>query len=100
MDALLKLLADASLEVAAAEASLEEQAHHTAAEQLDAAESRLADLRAAWPAMAAAQRGVVGPAAGAIRIRLEAARRRIPRLSALSVGVPEADPEQEAEPEP
>jgi len=100
MDALLKLLADASLEVAAAEASLEEDAHHSAAEQLDAAEARLADLRAAWPAMAAAERAVVGTSAGAVRARLDAARRAIPRSSALSVGAPVVDPEQESEPDP
>jgi hypothetical protein len=98
MDAHLKLLADASLEVAAAEDALGEAAFHTARDRLDAAGSVLAELRAQWPAMSAAERVVVGPAAQEVRTRLDAARARVPRLSALSEGAPVEDPEQETEP--
>jgi len=99
MDASLKLLADASLEVTAAEDALDEGAFHTARDRLDAAGVVLADLRAAWPGMGGAERGVVGPAARAVRERLDAAGRRVPRLSALSEGAPEVDPEQEEAPD-
>ncbi|MGI8623638.1 MAG: hypothetical protein ACR2NB_09190, partial [Solirubrobacteraceae bacterium] len=71
---------------------------HTAADRLDAAALALADLRCAWPRMAGAERAVLGPAAALVRERLEAARARIPRLSALSVGAPVADPEEDRAP--
>lgn len=99
MDAQLKALADASLEVAAAEEALGDEAFHSARERLDGADALLADLRAQWPRMSAAERGVVGPAAKAVKDRLEAAGRRIPRLSALTQAAPVADPEQDAAPE-
>jgi hypothetical protein len=98
MDAHLKLLADASLEVAAAEEALDDQAFHTARDRLDAASAVLADLRERWPAMSAPERAVVGPAAKEVRDRLDAADRRVPRLSALSQGAPVADAEQDEEP--
>jgi hypothetical protein len=98
MDAPLKLLADASLAVAAAEDALGDAAHHAAVEHLDAADAGLALLRAEWPAMSAPQRAVVGPSAAAVRSRADAARARVPRLSALSVGAPVSDPEEDAEP--
>jgi hypothetical protein len=98
MDVHLKLLADASLEVAAAEEALDEQAFHTAGDRLDAAAVVLADLRERWPGMSAPERAVVGPAAKEVRDRLDAARRRIPRLSALTQGSPVADAEQDEEP--
>jgi hypothetical protein len=99
MDASLKLLADASLEVTAAEDALDEGAFHAARDRLDAAGAVLADLRAAWPSMGGAERGVVGPAARSVRDRLDAAGRRVPRLSALSEGAPEMDPEQNEAPD-
>lgn len=99
MDAQLELLADASLEVAAAEEALQEDAFHRARERLDGADALLADLRAQWPRMSAAARGVVGPAAKQVKDRVDAAGRRIPRLSALSLAAPVADPEQDAPPE-
>jgi hypothetical protein len=99
MDVHLKSLADASLEVAAAETSVAEEAFHSAGEQLDAAALRLADLRAAWPDMSAAERIVVGPSAASVRVRLDAARAQIPRLSALSVGAAVSDPEEEQQPD-
>ncbi len=98
MDAHLKSLADASLAVEAAEQALAEQAHHAAADQLDTADALLTDLRAAWPGMSASERTVVARPAGDIRSRLDAARARVPRLSALSVGTPVIDPEEESDP--
>jgi hypothetical protein len=99
MDSHLKLLADASLDVAAAEEALAEEAFHTAGARLDAAREQLAELRERWAAMTAAERAVVGPAAASVRERLEAAARRVPRLTALSVGAAVVDPEQDAAPE-
>jgi hypothetical protein len=98
MDAHLKLLADASLEVTAAEDALDEGAFHAARDRLDAAGAVLADLRAAWADMNAGERGVVGPAARQVRERLDAASARMPKLSALSEGTPVADAEQEEAP--
>jgi hypothetical protein len=95
---MLTVLAEASLAIAAAESAVDEGAHHTATDRLDEAELALADLRAAWPEMVAAQRAVVGPSAAELKQRIEAARRRIPRLSALSLGAAESDPDEEVEP--
>jgi hypothetical protein len=72
---------------------------HAARDRLDAAGAVLGDLREAWAEMTAAERTVVGPAAKQVRDRLEAAGRSMPRLSALSVGAPVADPEQDEVPE-
>lgn len=98
LDAHLKTLADASLAVATAEAALEEGAHHGAAEALDEASTRLADLRAGWPSMSPSERAVLGPSAAQVRRRADAARSRVPRTSALSVGTPVSDPDEETEP--
>ena len=96
---LFKLLADASLEVAAAEEAVSEGAFHSAADRLDAAALLLGDLRAAWPALGASERAVIGPSAAAVRARLDTARARVPRLSALSVGAIVSDPEEETAPD-
>jgi hypothetical protein len=98
MDADLKLLADASLHVSAAEESVAEGAHHTARDSLDAARLALDELRGRWAAMSDAARTVVGPAAAQVRSRIDSADGRIPRLSALSETAPVVDPEQELEP--
>lgn len=98
MDAHLKLLADASLETAAAEAALNHAAHLTAVERLDGATAALAELRTAWTGFNAAERSVVGPAAADLRRRIDAARTRVPRMTALTVGTPVSDPEEELEP--
>ena len=98
MDAPLKALADASLEVAAAEEALDAAAFHTAVERLDASALVLDDLRAAWPELSAAERAVVGPSAKEVADRVAAGRRRVPKLSALSVGTAVEDPDQELEP--
>jgi hypothetical protein len=98
MDAHLKLLADASLEVSAAEEALGDGAFHTARDRIDAAGVALGDLRERWLAMSSAERMVVGPAAREVRARIDAAGARVPRLMALSDGAPVEDPEQETEP--
>lgn len=94
----MKLLAEASLETAAAEQALDAAAFHTAVERLDAAAARLDDLRAAWLTMSGAERTVVGAAAKAVADRVASGRRRVPRLTALSVGTTVSDPEEAAEP--
>jgi hypothetical protein len=98
MDAHLKLLAEASLDVTAAEEALDAAAFHTASERLDDAAAKLDDLRAAWPAMSAAERTVVGPSAAGVKSRVDAGRRRVPKLTALSVGTAVVDPDQDTEP--
>jgi hypothetical protein len=98
MDAHLKLLADASLEVSAAEEALDEEAFHAARDRLDAASAVLADLRERWPEMSQPERAVVGPAARQVRERLDAAGGRVPRLTALTETAPVADAEQDEEP--
>ena len=98
MDAHLKLLAEASMDLSAAEEALDDAAHQTARERLDAAQAALAELRERWPAMGAAERRIVGAAAAPVRARLDAAEARVPRLTALTQVAAEADPEQETEP--
>jgi hypothetical protein len=95
---MLTRLADASLDVEAAEAALADGAHRTAADALDRAAASLDDLREAWPGMSAATRAVVGAPAGDLRRRIDEARRRLPRRSALSVGTAVSDPEEDEEP--
>lgn len=99
MDATLKLLADASLDVAAAEEAVEISAWTTAQERLDAAATVLTELRARWPSMGGAERAVVGASARTVRERLDAAQRRVPRRTTLVEVPAEHDPEQDAEPE-
>ncbi len=98
MDAHLKTLAEAGLAVGAAEEALGEGAHHSAAEHLDAADTHLAALREAWTEMGAAERTIVGRTAKPLAARVTAARTRLPKLSALSVGAPEVDPDEDVEP--
>jgi hypothetical protein len=98
MNAHLKQLADASLEVTAAEEAVGEGAHHTATECLDRATLALDELRSAWPGFGAAERTIVGSSAAGLKQRIESTRKRIPRLSALSIGAAVADPEEEEPP--
>lgn len=98
MDVLLKRLADASLSVDAAETAIADGATLTAVDALDAVDAELAELRAAWPGMKPAERTVIARPAAEIRARLDAARRRVPKVSALSEGTPESDPDEEGEP--
>lgn len=100
MDALLKELADASMTIGAGEEALEEGAHTSAREQLDAAADRLAALRERWPELSGAERALVGKTAAPLRARLDAARARLPKASALTQAAPTpADPEEDEEPD-
>jgi hypothetical protein len=98
MDLDLKVLAEASLAVERAEIAAGEGAFTAAREAIDEAERELAALRARWPAMGRAERGLVGRAAAPVRQRLDAIARRVPRPSALSAVAPEHDPEEEQDP--
>jgi hypothetical protein len=100
MDVHLKRLAEASIAVTEAEEAIAEGAFHRASERLDTAREGLAELRAGWLAMGAAERRVVGSAAVPVRSRLDAAAVRVPRLRVVSeMPAPLVDPEQEADPE-
>lgn len=99
MDDLLKLAADAGHEISTAEDALEEDAHDAARDALDRASDRLAELRERWPGMSAPERAIVGPAAKAVRARMDAAAARVPARRTLSEGAAEVDPEEEAEPD-
>ena len=98
VDAHLKLLAEVSLAVERAEAAAGEGGFTGAREALDEAETGLQVLRERWPEMAAAERALVGRAAGPVKQRLDAVALRLPRASALSAAAPEHDPEQEEDP--
>jgi hypothetical protein len=98
VDAHLKLLAEVSLAVGRAETAAGEGAFTGAREALDEAEAGLQVLRERWPEMAAAERALVGRAAGPVKQRLDAIARRLPRPSALSDVAPEHDLEQEQDP--
>ena len=99
MDDLLKQLADAGLAVGAAEEAVEAGEHGAAREAIDRADEALADLRSRWPQMQAPERDLVGRTAGPLRARLDAVRRQVTPLRAVSQGAPEVDPEQDVEPE-
>jgi hypothetical protein len=79
MDAHLKLLADAALQVSAAEEALAAEDPGRAREALAQAEDGLAELRSRWPSMTPTARAVIGRAAGPVRSRLDAARALLPR---------------------
>jgi hypothetical protein len=99
MDVLLKLAADAGVEVSAAEVALEQGEPGEAREALDRADDALAALRARWSAMSAAQRAVIGEAAGAVRTRRDLLAARLPAVRTVSDGLAELDPEQERDPD-
>lgn len=98
MSSHLKTLAEASLDIEAAEAAVNDSAWQTATDALDRAASALDVLRAAWPGLGGAERAIVGPSATGLKRRLEETRRRIPRLTALSVGTVVNDPEEDEPP--
>jgi hypothetical protein len=98
MDEHLKLLAEASMDMTAAEEALDEEAFQTARERLDTVDVKLESLRRIWLEMSTAERAVITPAAKEIRARLDAGVKRVPRVSAVSQGTEELDPEQDAEP--
>jgi len=99
VDALLKKLADASMAVSEAEEALAEGANSTARDRLDTAADLLAALRARWPELSTAERSVVGRTAAPLRERLDVARARLPKVSALREVAAEADPEEDSDPE-
>lgn len=98
MDVHLKRLAEIGLELTAAEEALDEGANQTARAALDRAADGLDALRAAWPTLSAGERTVVGSTAAPFRARLDAARKRLPRLAAVA-DVPDgervADPDED-----
>jgi hypothetical protein len=99
MDDLLKLAADAGHEISTAEDAIADGAHDAARDALDRASDHLADLRSRWPSMSTVERTIIGPAAKAVRTRLDTAAAQIPPRRTLSEIPPEVDPEQEAEPD-
>jgi hypothetical protein len=99
MDALLKLTADAGVEVSAAEAALEEGAAGSARDALDRADDALAELRKRWSRMSAVERTVIGEAAGAVRARRDLVAAQLPPVRTVTDGVAELDPEQERDPD-
>jgi hypothetical protein len=98
MDPHLKRLAEAGLALTEAEEAAGGGELGQAADALDRADAVLGDLRAAWSAMSAPERAVVGPAAKELRDRLDRARTCLPRRTALSVGAQERDPDEEIDP--
>jgi hypothetical protein len=99
MDALLKLAANAGVEVSAAEAALEDDTPAAARDALDRADDALAALRERWPSMSAVERAVIGDAAAAIRHRRDEVAARVPAPRPLTDGIAELDPEQERDPD-
>lgn len=99
MDALLKLAADAGVEVSAAESALADGEAGQAREALDRADDALAALRERWPEMSAAERAVIGEAAAAVRARRDHVAVRLPAVRTVTDGVVELDPEQERDPD-
>jgi hypothetical protein len=98
VDAYLKLLADAGLELTRAEEAADQGQAGEASEALDQADTKLADLRAGWPEMTTPERAIVGRAATPLRERLDRTRARLPKRVALSEGAPERDPDEEVDP--
>jgi len=94
----LKSLAEVGLGVSGAEEALAEGRPREAAALLDGAEEGLAELRARWPELGPRERRALGAAAAPVRRRMDDARRRLPRTATLSVGIAEADPEEELDP--
>jgi hypothetical protein len=99
MDELLKLTADAGVEVSAAETALEDELPQAARDALDRADDVLAQLRERWPSMSAAERGVIGEMARTVRGRRDAVASRLPVRRVVSDAVAEVDPEQDEDPE-
>jgi len=98
VDTHFKLLAEVGLAATAAETAAGEGEIGLAGDALDRAGDAFDELRAAWPGMSPAERAIVGPAATALRARIDRARVRLPRRLALSEGAPERDPDEEVDP--
>lgn len=87
------------MDLTAAEEALEESAFHTARDHLDKVDVALEELRRRWLKMSEPERAVITPTAKEARARLDAAVKRVPKVSALSEGAAEVDPEQDLEPD-
>jgi hypothetical protein len=98
MDTHLKLLAEASLHVSAAEEAIGETAFQNAREALEEAEEQLVHLRGGWPTMSTAERTIVAGTATPLKARIDAAWKLIPKRTTLTEVAMEADPEEEIEP--
>jgi hypothetical protein len=98
MDTHLKLLAEASLQVTAAEEAITETAYQNAREALDLAEEQLAELREGWPTMSASERTIIAGTATPLKARIDAATKLIPKRTTLTEVAMEADPEEDVEP--
>jgi hypothetical protein len=98
LDDVLKALADVAIAVSGAEEALAQGRPREAAALLDGAEEGLAALRARWPELGPRERRALGAAAAPVRRRVDDARGRLPRVTTLSLGVAEVDPEQEVDP--
>jgi hypothetical protein len=98
VDEHLKLLADVGVELSAAEDALDAGDPGPARGALERAEAGLADLRAQWPDMSAAERTIIGRAAAPQRKRLDAALARLPKRVALAEGTPEHDADEDVDP--
>lgn len=99
MDELLKLSADAGVEVSAAETALEDDMPQAARDALDRADDLLTALRERWPSMSPAERAVIGGAAAAVRRRRDAVSVQVPVRRVLTDAPVEHDPEQDEDPE-
>jgi hypothetical protein len=99
VDEHLKVLAEAGLDVTAAEEALDAGDPGPARDPLARAEDTLADLRTRWAGMSASERAIVGPTAADLRRRVEAALARLPKRAALGEGQAEHDAEQDLDPE-
>lgn len=95
----LPLLADANLHLGVAEEARAEGALITARNELDKAEQALSELRLLWPEIDNSQQGLLVAIAKPLSDRAKALARTLPRASAVSVGAPVNDPEQDEEPD-
>jgi hypothetical protein len=97
MDAELKQLAEVGLAVTAAEEAIGRSAFVEATEALGRAADGLADLRRRWPGLSAPQRVLIGRAGAPLRARLDDARGRLPQHTALTIGTPARDPDEDVD---
>jgi hypothetical protein len=98
VDAELKQLAEVGLAVTTAEEAIEQAAFIEAAEALDRAAGGLARLRARWPALSPPTRALIGRTAAPLRARLDNAKQRLPTRTALTLGAPECDLDEDVDP--
>lgn len=99
MDQLLKLTADAGVEVSAAETALDDEMPQAARDALDRADDILAQLREQWPSMTPIERRMIGELARTVRGRRDAVAARVPVRRVVTDAVAEVDPEEDEDPE-